>query len=847
MKRLLDRVSILFYFLLATSASLYSQVPDGGTTIIKDPLVNYSRIGVGTLTLVNITGQSFSKAFRFTTGTNVSNSWDTQIGFSPLAGITKDDIILISFFARTTSSLDETGLGSVTVCIEDKTSYDKVIYQRVQIGTEWKQYYVPLKSNATLLSTGMNCAFHMGYVSQTVEIADVQYLNYFGNKTLADMPVTEISYSGREADAPWRAEAEARISQIRKGDIHITVVDSTGAPVSGAEVTISMIRHKFGFGSAIVASTYLTNPTYKAKIKELYNEVVFENDLKWPSYYYKTAAQKNDMMRILDELDSCGIRMRGHNVVWPSWNFNLAYLAGYKTLPEKLRFEIDKHIDDVCNFTKGRVVDWDVINEPFPEHDFMDILGKEVMADWYKRVRNNDPNVKMFLNEYAILSSNGTNYYKQDSVLKIIKYIDDLGGGIQGIGLQSHFGSDLTPITRLKTVLDKFSLPGKEIKITEFDIDVNQPEVQADYTRDFMTMVFSHPAVTAILSWGFWESQHWKPSAAMFNADWSIRPNGEVYEDMVLNQWWTKDTTLTTDESGIVNFNGFLGTYNYKVSFGGSEHSGIIEVLKPVSGGEANDYILSTHPLVPASLSIKVNGETSICEGSTTELAVSIAPDFSIKWFKDDIELPETTSSISVNTGGNYSAQATGKGVTLKTNTVAITVNTFPSAPIDSSDILSFCPGGSVKLSTNVGLPYTYKWYKNGFYALGSVPEITVSETGKYKVEVNSFGCKTVSPELTVTRLSALDAKCATGIFNPETKLKVSPIPFKDVFSIDASGFKSFPVELELLDINGKVVYSDCIESPSHTDFYPELANGFYILRIRSDNITERIKLVREE
>jgi len=833
--------------LITFSISIYSQIPDGGTSIIKDPLTYYSRIGVGSLTLVNITDQSFLKAFRFTTGTNVTSSWDTQIGFTPLNGISTDDVILITFFARTTASLEETGLGSLVVCIEDKSSYAKVIYQRVEIGTEWKQYYVPLKSNASLLSTNMNCAFHMGYPSQTIEIADVQFLNYFTTKTIADLPVTEITYSGREPDAAWRAEAEARISQIRKGDIHITVVDSTGATVPGAEVTIGMSRHKFGFGSAIVASTYLTNPTYKAKIQELYNEVVFENDLKWNSFFYKTTAQKNDMLTVLNDLDSKGIKMRGHNVIWPSWQFNMTSLANYKTLPEKLRFEIDRHIDDVCTFTKGRVVDWDVINEPFSEHDFMDILGREVMADWFKRVRNIDPSVKMFVNDYAILSSNGTNYYKQDSVLKIIKYIDDLGGGVQGIGLQGHFGSDLTPITRLKTVLDKFSLPGKEIKITEFDIDVNQPAVQADYTRDFMTMVFSHPSVTAILSWGFWESQHWKPAAALYNADWSIRPNGEVYKDLVLNQWWTKDTTLTTDASGMVNFNGFLGTYNYTVSFGGGEHTGTIEVLSPVSDGKGNEFILSTHPLVPASLSIKTTGGTVICEGSTTKLSVSIAPDFSIKWFKDDIEMAETTSGITVNSPGSYIAQASGKGVILNTEPVTITVNPFPEAPIDSSGNLTFCPGGSVKLSTNVGTPYTYKWYKNSIFTYGSIPEITLTESGKYKVEVNSLGCKTVSPEITVTKLSTLDPNCSTGIFKPSESLIVSPNPFKESFSIETSSFKNFPVDLELIDINGKVAYRTRIENSSKADINPDVANGFYFLKLKSEGESEWIKLVRQE
>jgi len=841
--------ALILGFVILLPFSLFSQVPAGGTEIIKDPLVNAFTFGgndVVTMSKIAVTDQLFTKAFRLSTTKTVLNSWNAQISFPPANGIVTNDVILVTFFARTTASVDETGLGLLTVCLEKKITYDKVIYQVVSIGTEWKQYYVSFKSPVTLLLADLNCAFHIGFPSQTIEMGDIHFINYANTLTLADLPVSLITYVGQEPDAAWRAEAEDRISQIRKGNIQITVVDSTGAPVENAEVSIGLARHKFSFGSAITASDYLSNPVYKEKILEMFNEVVFENDLKWGSFYYKTASQKNDMIKVLDDLDSHSITMRGHNVLWPSYNYNPAYLANYKTQPEKLRLEIDKRIDDVCKFTKGRVVDWDVINEPYSEHEWMDLLGKEAMADWFKRVRNNDPYVKMYLNDFNILSGNGTNIPKQDAYMETVSYIDNLGGGVQGIGFQGHFGSDLTPIPRLKTVLDKFSVLGKDIKITEFDIEVNQDSVKADYTRDFMTMMFSHPSVTGVLMWGFWESRHWKPTAAMYNANWSIRPNGVAFRELILNKWWTKDTIQLSDASGIVNFNGFLGNYSYTVKYDGQVHSGKFDALTPVSSGTLNQIVLSTHPDVPAELKIKVTGETVFCEGGTTTLSVELPSGFNLKWFNSGIEMTETAASISISTSGVYEAVATGKGVILQTEPVAIIVNSYPVATIDSSGSLSFCSGGSVILNTGLGTPLTYKWFKNGAFFQGSLPYLSVSESGKYKVEANSLGCKTFSPELKITKLSSLDALCSTGILSNEKQFSVSPNPFEKSFTIESSDFDSFPVKIELIDSNGRIAYQSCIESNENKEITPDISDGLYILKIETNSGILKEKIIRQ-
>ncbi|MFI5380849.1 MAG: hypothetical protein ACHRHE_16240 [Tepidisphaerales bacterium] len=86
--------------------------------------------------------------------------------------------------------------------------------------------------------------------------------------------------------------------------------------------------------------------------------------------------------------------------------------------------------------------------------------------------------------------------------------------------------------------------------------------------RDFMTAVFSHPATEAFTQWGFWEGRHWKPQCATIRKDWTLKPNGQAYMDLVFKQWWT-DVKGKTAADGTFAVRGFLGDYQITVTSGG--------------------------------------------------------------------------------------------------------------------------------------------------------------------------------------------------------------------------------------------------------------------------------------
>jgi GH35 family endo-1,4-beta-xylanase len=106
--------------------------------------------------------------------------------------------------------------------------------------------------------------------------------------------------------------------------------------------------------------------------------------------------------------------------------------------------------------------------------------------------------------------------------------LKDNGAPLGGLGFQGHFNDDtLSGPEQLWTIIDRYAELGLDMQVTEFDIGTDDEQLQADYTRDFLTAVFAHEGISAVTTWGFWENAYFDPRRAMFRSDWSIKPNGQ--------------------------------------------------------------------------------------------------------------------------------------------------------------------------------------------------------------------------------------------------------------------------------------------------------------------------------
>lgn len=489
------------------------------------------------------------------------NTWDTQWVMPLAAPVRKGDVLRLRTTVRGSGNVPPRGADIEFVFETAVRPWDKSLEYPLEIGPEWQSIDVSFVCKRDYPPGGANLLVRLGFDPQWVEMGPLS-LDNLGKVNPTTLPKTAITYAGREPDAPWRKSAAERIDRFRKSNIVVKVVADDGTPIPDATVHVRMTRHRFAFGSAVVARTIVEDTEdakrYRQVIEECFNRVVFENDLKWPYWNPKVVAPATDWLRARD------ISIRGHCLVWPSWKNTPGDLIELKERPDELRKRVADHITEIVSTYRGKLVDWDVINEIRTNRDLLDVLGDDVAADWFRLARGADPDVRLWINDYDILSAGGRNTRAQDDYERAIRRLLDAGAPIDGIGLQSHFNARLTPPDRLLELLDRFARPGLSLQVTEFDISIDDEPCQADYTRDFMTVLFSHPAVEGIVMWGFWEKQHWRPKAALYRADWTLKPNGRAWRDLVLREWWT-DETVKTNGHGEAMVRGFHGEYEITV------------------------------------------------------------------------------------------------------------------------------------------------------------------------------------------------------------------------------------------------------------------------------------------
>ncbi|NBB83427.1 MAG: hypothetical protein GVY28_08475 [Alphaproteobacteria bacterium] len=391
------------------------------------------------------------------------------------------------------------------------------------------------------------------------------------NARAQDEPPT---YEGRSRAAAWRDAAAERIDRYRKADMAITVIDEDGRPVPGAKVHVRMRRHAFWFGSAVklwkIARNQGDDRIYRRHIDELFNHAVNENDLKWPQWDNNSGRRtRSRAIEGLKWLAGRRIHVKGHNMIWPSWKRTPDRLKELKDDPDALRRAIAEHIEDVATATNEWVDEWDVINEPFSNTELIDTLGAEAMVRWFELARRQAPQATLYLNDYGIIAAGGRRRTRhQQHHKQTIEMLLESGAPLDALGMQCHFDeASLTPPEIAYQILNQYARYDLPIQITEFDVNTTDERLQADYLRDFMTLAFSHPSVNGFVLWGFHEANHWRPQAALYRSDWSIKPSGEAYKKLVLDAWST-DKTARTDANGRAVFRVFKGDYEVELTHG---------------------------------------------------------------------------------------------------------------------------------------------------------------------------------------------------------------------------------------------------------------------------------------
>ena len=371
-------------------------------------------------------------------------------------------------------------------------------------------------------------------------------------------------------------DIDQTIRQNRMGELTVE-----GKP--GASVRVEQVKHEFWFGAAISSSVFSgrMNPDDKRRYKEIFlsnfNAAVTENALKWHSMEPREGQVDYSIVdAILKWTEENEIPLRGHNIFWgisgrvQDWQKQM----DDKELLETLR----NRATTIGSRYKGRFAEYDLNNEMIHGNYYADRLGPGItkkMATWVKQA---DPEARLYLNDYDILTGNRLNDY-----IKHIRGLVDEQAPIDGVGVQGHLHGDSFDPGKLRHALDTLAREGMPICITEFNfpgqrsriyqrrdlkLTPEQEQAKAKAITEYYRICFAHPAVKGILMWGFWERANWIPQSSLYLRDWTPTPAAKAYRDLVFNQWWTQ-WEGKANKDGNCRIPAFFG--KHRVTVDGSE------------------------------------------------------------------------------------------------------------------------------------------------------------------------------------------------------------------------------------------------------------------------------------
>jgi len=367
-------------------------------------------------------------------------------------------------------------------------------------------------------------------------------------------------------------DIDKSISTHRKGEIIVKAKPNS-------QVNVEQISHEFWFGCAISngifngrASEYDVNQ-YKEKFLQNFNSAVTENAVKWGNMERrKGEVNYSNVDAMLKWTEENNIPLRAHNLFWGIPNRVQPWLK--EMSDEELEQTLKNRAETISARYKSRFVEYDLNNEMIHGNYYEDRLGPEItkrMAEW---AQNGDPDIKLFLNDYDILTGNRLTDY-----LAHIRLLLKQGVPIAGIGVQGHLHAETFDRVQLINAFDSLAQFHLPIRITEFNIPgqrsefhrkriltmtPEEEEVKVRELVDYYKICFAHPAVEGILMWGFWEGANWIPVSSLYKKDWTPTPAAIAYQDLIFNEWWTSEEGIS-DNKGEFSTPAFFGKYKVTV------------------------------------------------------------------------------------------------------------------------------------------------------------------------------------------------------------------------------------------------------------------------------------------
>lgn len=267
-------------------------------------------------------------------------------------------------------------------------------------------------------------------------------------------------------------------------------------------------------GAAVTLDPLRSDDAYRRALFSTFNSVTPENELKWEVVQPRQGTFDFDAAEaIVDTARGAGMRVRGHPLVWdqqlPGW---------VEGAPEdELEAILRTHVSTVAARFRGRMAQWDVVNEPLEDgggltaNVFERALGEGYIDVAFREARRVDPQAKLFLNEIA--AERGV---KARALVSLIRRLRERGVPVDGVGLQNHTVTrDFPTQEDLARLMGRFERLGVDVEITEMDVTGPGEDRRADGYAAAAAACAAAPNCTGLTVWGVTDARSWLGAAKL--------------------------------------------------------------------------------------------------------------------------------------------------------------------------------------------------------------------------------------------------------------------------------------------------------------------------------------------
>jgi len=232
-------------------------------------------------------------------------------------------------------------------------------------------------------------------------------------------------------------------------------------------------------------------------------------------------AQKNNMA------------IRGHCLVWHSQQPGWVSSDGKKndkgwTRDEALEI-MKNHITKVMQHYKGKVREWDVVNECLDDNQtnvytnpdsynlrkqsvWQVAIGDDYIDSAFVFAHRADPDAILYLNDYGVELQGKA---KTAAFYNLAVRLKNDGIPIDGVGLQCHFSIGDVDSVKLDNTIKRFGEAGLKCIITELDMGVPSTSEadlleQARNYRVITDIMLNHDNCPSMLIWGIKDNDSWR-------------------------------------------------------------------------------------------------------------------------------------------------------------------------------------------------------------------------------------------------------------------------------------------------------------------------------------------------